>query len=51
MGFSDYLSKDCYDGLSLDEACECASATLYYLEEECKHKKYKYKTKHIENKK
>lgn len=50
MGFSDYLLKDCYDGLSLDEVCECASATLYCLEEEYKNKRHKHKGNNINNK-
>ena len=49
MGFSDYLLKDGYDGLSLDDACECASEILHCLEEE--NKNCKYKTKRTKNKK
>lgn len=32
MNFKTFLEKDCYDGLSLDEACECAILTLIGLE-------------------
>lgn len=36
MNFKTFLERDCYDGLSLDEAYECAVLTLIGLEESFK---------------
>lgn len=36
MELKTFLEKDCYEGLSLDEACECVKLTLIELEENSK---------------